>query len=155
MKQLQVLLALIGVETIGAIACHLLPAFASIAIAILMSLVTATVVVVMLVSVLRDGLGANRKTLAVATAAFVGIASITVYFGYIFLALGIKSSDGAAVTNIFDAIYFSVVTWATLGYGDYTPSTVAAKVFVMIESTAGYFVMALLIAAFTESLRRR
>lgn len=34
--------------------------------------------------------------------------------------------------NLIDSIYFSIITIATVGYGDFTPQTVAGKVFTSI-----------------------
>jgi Ion channel len=58
--------------------------------------------------------------------------------------------------NFSEALYFSVTTWATLGYGDYT----ACKQYQLVTSAevlTGYFSMAMLIALvtlwITEALR--
>jgi voltage-gated potassium channel Kch len=69
--------------------------------------------------------------------------------------------DTAAVTEInggvsHDAItslYFSIVTWTTLGYGDFRP-TPQARLVAASEALAGYVVMAILIAAFSQLLRK-
>lgn len=47
-----------------------------------------------------------------------------------------------------DAMYFSVVTWTTLGYGDISPLG-AARAFAAIEAFVGYMIMGLLVAALT------
>jgi voltage-gated potassium channel Kch len=46
--------------------------------------------------------------------------------------------------NWLDAIYFSVVTWTTLGYGDFRPSD-ETKIWVMIETLLGYVYMGLFV----------
>lgn len=50
-----------------------------------------------------------------------------------------------------DAIYFSVITVATVGYGDITPHTDAGKIFTIFYVLFGIG----LIAAFASSLVRR
>jgi voltage-gated potassium channel Kch len=46
----------------------------------------------------------------------------------------------------FEALYFSFVTLTTVGYGDILPVSNAARVLAMMESTAGVFFLAVLIA---------
>ncbi len=47
-------------------------------------------------------------------------------------------------TGFVDNFFFSVQTWATIGYGGMTPKTTAANVVVLIESMAGIFGVAIL-----------
>ncbi len=47
-------------------------------------------------------------------------------------------------TGFLDNFFFSVQTWATIGYGGMTPKTTAANVVVVIESMVGIFGVALL-----------
>ncbi len=46
--------------------------------------------------------------------------------------------------NIFDFMYFSVVTITTLGYGDILPNSRLVRLFVMIESISGVTIMGML-----------
>ncbi|MET4161938.1 prepilin signal peptidase PulO-like enzyme (type II secretory pathway) [Marinobacterium sp. MBR-111] len=46
-------------------------------------------------------------------------------------------------TGWYDAFYFSVVTWTTLGYGDFKPTN-DLKIFAMAEALMGQIFMALL-----------
>lgn len=39
--------------------------------------------------------------------------------------------------NLLDSYYFSVVTHTTIGYGDFTPSTTASKIFTVFYIFAG------------------
>lgn len=50
-----------------------------------------------------------------------------------------------------DALYFSVVTLATVGYGDFTPKTDLGKTFTIVYILAGIAI----IAAFAHSLFER
>ena len=45
-----------------------------------------------------------------------------------------------------DGIYFSFVTLATLGYGDYVPKTEVARGFAMLEAVAGQLYLAVMVA---------
>jgi hypothetical protein len=48
--------------------------------------------------------------------------------------LGIKTFDGFSYPKyIFETFYFSVVTFAAIGYGDIVPVTTPAKILVMME----------------------
>lgn len=71
---------------------------------------------------------------------------LIVYFAIIYKSFGvIDSSTGEVVTGSWkNAIYFSVVTWTTLGYGDYHPVEFT-KVWVMAEAMIGYLFMGLLV----------
>lgn len=47
---------------------------------------------------------------------------------------------------IFQMWYFSMVTLTTLGYGDISPVTMSARVFVVMEAILGQFYLAVLVA---------
>lgn len=47
----------------------------------------------------------------------------------------------------WDFIYFSMITWTTVGYGDLIPASVISKLAAGIEALMGYLVMALYLAA--------
>lgn len=68
------------------------------------------------------------------------------YFSLVYFAYGIvDSTDGEVVRgNWLNATYFSVVTWTTLGYGDFRPID-ELKVWVMVEALMGYVFMGLLV----------
>ncbi|MBP1750220.1 MAG: ion transport 2 domain protein [Deltaproteobacteria bacterium] len=52
-------------------------------------------------------------------------------------------------------VYYSVVTFTTLGFGDFVPKTYDAAVFVMIEVISGYIMLGGLISIFSNKLARR
>ena len=75
-------------------------------------------------------------------------------YGIIFESLGLNEN------NVFvehphrlTALYFSIVTWTTLGYGDVTPAGFG-RVVVSIEVLTGYILSALLIAAVVTEFQR-
>ena len=72
---------------------------------------------------------------------------VMLYFALVYRASGIiDSSTGELMKpGWLDAIYFSVVTWTTLGYGDFRP-TDDTKIWVMVEALMGYVFMGLFLA---------
>lgn len=52
-------------------------------------------------------------------------------------------------------VYYSVVTFTTLGFGDVTPNTQEAAWWVMAEVIAGYVMLGGLISIFATKLARR
>jgi hypothetical protein len=75
------------------------------------------------------------------------ISMIILYFAFAYIGLGLIGplSEERITPSASEALYFSVVTWTTLGYGDYRP-TEAARVWVIVEALTGYLFMALLVA---------
>ncbi len=57
--------------------------------------------------------------------------------------------------NFFTSVYYSVVTFTTLGYGDITPRTPLAATVVMIEVVVGYFMLGILISILATKVARR
>jgi Ion channel. len=63
--------------------------------------------------------------------------AITSVFGlvyFLFGSLDFKSAAGAKTVHFLDYIYFSAVTFTTIGYGDIVPKAGAGEVIVFIES---------------------
>jgi len=68
-------------------------------------------------------------------------------FGILFYVLGIinpNSLSGVGHLNYYEAEYFSFVTMSTLGYGDITPSSQAARSLVILTTLFGQFYMVLI-----------
>jgi hypothetical protein len=60
--------------------------------------------------------------------------------------------DGnVAVTNIRDFIYFSIITWTTVGYGDVRPSP-DSRIFAASEALLGYSTMGLYLSLIFYSI---
>lgn len=53
------------------------------------------------------------------------------------------------VNNYIDALYFSITSQTTVGYGDIVPATFLSKMAVMLQVVFGYFYLAFTIAIFT------
>lgn len=70
----------------------------------------------------------------------------------VYLTRGIFSPEQQdGVTRYADALYFSVMTWTTVGYGDIRPSP-AARTMTMIEALFGMIYMGLLISYLVSKL---
>ena len=76
---------------------------------------------------------------------------IIMWFAFRYRVLGVH--DGEVPTNDpFTCLYFSIVTWTTLGYGDVRPS-VDARMLAASEAVLGYIWMAGLIGLFSFFFR--
>jgi len=63
--------------------------------------------------------------------------SVSLVFGllyYLFDSLNFKPTGGSGTVSFLDYIYFSAVTFTTIGYGDIVPKAGAGQVIVLIES---------------------
>lgn len=58
-------------------------------------------------------------------------------------------------STFFTMLYFSVVTFTTLGFGDVAPATSVAQFFVMTEVVIGYAMLGGLISIFATLITRR
>ena len=94
---------------------------------------------------------------------FSNITAITLLFANIYKWLGLKDTlrpdlpcpsplclaachdNACPLTSIWDAIYFSLITWTTVGYGDITP-TLDARSTAAFEAITGYVVMGLVVS---------
>ena len=63
--------------------------------------------------------------------------------------------DYGAHETWLSPIYYSVVTFTTLGYGDVLPASVAAQVVAMAEVVLGYVALGGLLAILADKLARR
>lgn len=65
-------------------------------------------------------------------------------FAIIYYIFGINGPEGVVVGDLQASIYFSIVTWTTLGYGDYSPVE-NIRFVAAFEALMGYFYMAILV----------
>ncbi len=72
--------------------------------------------------------------------------------GYYFSMSGFKDGVGK-YEGFLDALYFSIVTITTLGYGEITPDTGLAKLFVSFEVLFGLLVIGLFLNAIANSIK--
>lgn len=84
---------------------------------------------------------------------------LSFFFGVLFYLLGpeaftIHNPDGLR-WNLFTTIYYSVVTFTTLGFGDITPNTPLAASVVIAEVIVGYVMLGILISILATKVARR
>lgn len=76
----------------------------------------------------------------------------------LFAALIIFNIEPDTFPNFFEAIYWSVVTMVTVGYGDIIPVTVGGRIVAMVTSIVGVIIFALpsgfIAAAFVKELAK-
>ena len=87
-------------------------------------------------SVLRNALAASRHKITV----FLG--TITILVTILGAAMYLIEGSKSGFTSIPAAIYWSIVTMTTVGYGDIAPVTVAGKVLASIVMILGYSIIA-------------
>ena len=57
--------------------------------------------------------------------------------------------------NFWTMMYYSIVTFTTLGFGDITPKTTTAAMWIMAEVIIGYIMLGGLISIFASIIARR
>jgi uncharacterized protein YjbI with pentapeptide repeats len=67
----------------------------------------------------------------------------------------VAGMDFGADSTWLTPIYFSTVTFTTLGYGDITPTTSLTQIIVMVEVTLGYIALGGLLSIFANKMARR
>ena len=75
-------------------------------------------------------------------------------FAYYFLQSDLDIGS-ASELSLPDALYFSVVVFTTLGFGDIAPETQITRLFVAIEVIMGYITLGLLMALISNTVTRR
>jgi voltage-gated potassium channel len=81
-----------------------------------------------------------------ATRGLVVLAAITLLIGTLYYA----NAEG---WRLLDALYFSVVTLTTIGFGDLAPTTDGAKVFTIVYSFVGIGIIAAFITSLAVNVR--
>jgi len=83
-------------------------------------------------------------------------ASIVIFVSSVLIYVMEANDEASPINTLFDAIYWSIVTISTVGYGDVTPISSEGRFVAMIVITAGIAVLAfttsLVVSALTEKL---
>lgn len=88
---------------------------------------------------------------------FLNYCELIIGFAYMYLHLElVRHSDCAnPITTVLDALYFSVVTITTLGYGDMRPISFLGRSFAALEPIMGIVLLAVVVGLFFVELGRR
>ncbi|MGR0278515.1 ion channel [Marinomonas dokdonensis] len=81
----------------------------------------------------------------------VAIYTGIVTFAVIYRFGGVVTPEGNVSHDVYDSIYFSVVTWTTLGYGDFQPSE-SIRIWAGAQAMLGTLFMPLFLAAILFSV---
>jgi voltage-gated potassium channel Kch len=83
--------------------------------------------------------------------AILAIAALFIIFGGGFgVFLAEHGHPGANITQYSDALWWAVVTIATVGYGDYYPVTAAGRIIAIFMMISGVGIFALMVATFAK-----
>lgn len=69
------------------------------------------------------------------------------------IAINFQSDLASNLENLVTCLYFSVITFTTLGYGDITPTGIT-RVFAALEALMGSFTLALFVVVFVKKMTR-
>jgi voltage-gated potassium channel Kch len=86
--------------------------------------------------------------------ALIGLSTIVAYAVVFSLVAGLIIDDGPS-KSVVDPLYFSVVTFTTLGYGDVLPGGNVGKIVAGSEVLIGYVTLGLLLSVLANKLARR
>jgi hypothetical protein len=59
----------------------------------------------------------------------------------------IEASSGERSDSLIDCLYFSLITWTTVGYGDFIPASRPCRALAAFQAIIGYFTMGAIFAA--------
>jgi len=82
------------------------------------------------------------------------ILALLIWFGVLYTRHGIFDESGAIVKDFWNCFYFSIVTFTTLGYGDFIP-TDDIRIIAAFEALIGYLFLGFLIATFIVVIQKR
>ena len=68
------------------------------------------------------------------------------------LNIGPAFNFGTGITAIIDAVYFSIITMTTVGYGQIVPHTAIARIIVSVECLTSYLMLGIMIGIITRGI---
>lgn len=80
---------------------------------------------------------------------------IIIGFAYLFQNFGSLCSNNLEIYTFFDCVYFSVITFHTIGYGDIIPNSDLTKKFIIIESITSVICTGLFVGYLIYHLQKR
>ncbi|ASF47201.1 NAD-binding protein [Methylovulum psychrotolerans] len=83
--------------------------------------------------------------------------SFVVFIGSTAIYLFEKPTNSSQVAHLFDAVYFTIVTVSTVGYGDITPHTTGGRIVAMVLILSGLgvfsFLTSIMVSAFNDKMQ--
>lgn len=76
---------------------------------------------------------------------FINMQALILYFGLLYSQYGLLDLENNVSFNANDGLYFSIVTWTTLGYGDFRPVP-NIRLLAGFEALLGYVYMGVFIS---------
>lgn len=83
------------------------------------------------------------------------LASLIIIFGGIGVYLAEHHHEGANITKLGDALWWAVVTVATVGYGDYYPVTAVGRIIAVFMMLSGIGIFVLLVGSLSQRRLQR
>jgi voltage-gated potassium channel Kch len=83
------------------------------------------------------------------------LASLIIIFGGIAVYLAEHHHEGANITKLGDALWWAVVTVATVGYGDYYPVTTVGRIIAVFMMLSGIGNFVLLVGSLSQRRLQR
>jgi hypothetical protein len=81
--------------------------------------------------------------------------SINILFTFLYVITnGINFSGSGISQRLWQSFYFSVITFTTLGYGDFQPVNLAGQALGIAEVLTGAFFIALFVVIFARKMTR-
>ena len=125
------------------------------AVGILLGLLVVGIAIVIAKGAIEQG-EVNPRSVAGALSVYVLIGLVFVFLFGVMAAVGsspffAQGTDGSRSIRL----YFSFVTLATLGYGDYTPAGTFGRLFAVIEALVGQLYLVTVVALLVSRLRVR
>jgi voltage-gated potassium channel len=117
-------------------------------------LVAATIIVIGIGVVDQDEVNAQSVTGAICAYVLFGLLFLFLYGAVAVLGSGDFFEQGTDGTRSL-RLYFSYVTLATLGYGDYTPATELGRLLAVFEALFGQLYLVTVLALLVSQLRGR
>jgi D-alanyl-lipoteichoic acid acyltransferase DltB (MBOAT superfamily) len=85
----------------------------------------------------------------------LNVTGIILLFANIYRWTGINYGNEDAIYRLPESIYFAIITFTTVGYGDFHPMSLSARVAACIEALSGYVILGVLVAALINIMRPR
>jgi len=96
-----------------------------------------------LTAILKSDLPIKKLLMEYCWVFLMGLMNIS-FFALFYYMFGIKSGSEVIIGDLPTSFYFSIVTWTTLGYGDFSPVE-SLRFLAAFEALMGYLYMAILV----------